>query len=122
MSLDKKVLIIDDSGMILRNIKMILEGSYTVCLAVSGKVGLTMLEKHKPDVILLDYEMPEMNGIETFAEIRKSPDGANVPIIFLSGVDDEETINNINKCNPAGFIMKPPGSAQLFEAIVKALG
>ena len=56
------VLLIDDSGLVLRSMKDILQNEYDVKIAISGKLALKMIPEVRPDVILLDYEMPEMNG------------------------------------------------------------
>lgn len=116
------ILVIDDSGLILRNIKDILQNDYDVKIAVSGKLALKMIPEFKPDVILLDYEMPEMNGSQTFDEIRKLPEGADIPIIYLTSVDDRSVIVELMRKKPTGYLLKPVKQAKLREAIMKALG
>lgn len=116
------ILVIDDSGLILRNIKDILQNDYDVKIAVSGKLALKMIPEFKPDVILLDYEMPEMNGSQTFDEIRKLPEGADIPIIYLTSVDDRSVIVELMRKKPTGYLLKPVKQVKLREAIMKALG
>lgn len=116
------ILVIDDSGLILRNIKDILQNDYDVKIAVSGKLALKMIPEFKPDVILLDYEMPEMNGSQTFDAIRKLPEGADIPIIYLTSVDDRSVIVELMRKKPTGYLLKPVKQAKLREAIMKALG
>ena len=120
--LKHRVLVIDDSGLVLRSIKDILQNEYEVKIAVSGKLALRVIPEFMPDVILLDYEMPVMNGAETFDEIRKLPGTATTPIIFLTSMDDKDTIYELMQKKPAGYILKPPNIVKLQEAIVKALG
>lgn len=116
------VLVIDDSGLVLRSMKDILQNDYDVKIAVSGKLALKMVPEIRPDVILLDYEMPVMNGAEVFDEIRKLPDGKDVPIIFLTSMDDRATIVELMQKKPAGYLLKPTKQAKLYSAISNALG
>ena len=115
-------LLIDDSGLVLRSMKDILQNEYDVKIAISGKLALKMIPEVRPDVILLDYEMPEMNGAEVFDEIRKLPAFVNVPIIFLTSMDDKATIVELMKRKPSGYLLKPTNQIRLYEAIHRALG
>lgn len=116
------VLLIDDSGLVLRSMKEILQNEYDVKIAISGKLALKMIPEVRPDVILLDYEMPEMNGAEVFDEIRKLPAFVDVPIIFLTSMDDKATIVELMKRKPSGYLLKPTNQIRLYEAIRHALG
>lgn len=117
----RTVLVIDDSGIMLRHIKSMVEEEYEVYLAVSGRIGVSMVEKHNPDIVLLDYDMPQMNGGETFDAIRATKNGQNVPIVFLTGVDDKEVIVRILEKKPAEYIMKPPSKEKLLSVISSVL-
>lgn len=117
----KKILVIDDSGLILRTIKLLLENTYDVTVAVSGQIGLVKLAEVRPDLILLDYEMPDMDGLETFTAIRNSTAGAAVPVIFLSGTDDPDTKRDLEALDCSGFISKPPKPEVLTDAITRVL-
>lgn len=121
MSEKKKVLVIDDNGMTLRHIRDLLMEEYDVSIAVSGEIGLKQVEQTKPDIILLDYEMPEMNGKETFEKIRSLKDGEKVPIVFLTSMDDKGTIDDLMALKPAGYLMKPPEANAIKKAIEEAL-
>ncbi len=116
------VLVIDDSGLVLRSMKEVLQNDYEVKIAVSGKLALKLIPEIKPDVILLDYEMPEMNGAEVFDEIRKLPEGKDLPIIFLTSMDDKSTIVELMEKKPAGYLLKPAKQARLHAVLHKALG
>ena len=118
----RTILIIDDSGLVLRSIREVLLPRYNVILANSGKMGIKQFTDYHPDLILLDYEMPEMNGSETFDAIRALPDGDKVPIVYLTSMDDRATIIELMKKKPAGYILKPAKSLKLIEIIAKALG
>lgn len=116
------VLIIDDSGLVLRSMKDILQNEYEVKLAISGRLALKLIPDVRPDLILLDYEMPDMNGSEVFDEIRKLPEGKNIPIIFLTSMDDKNIIMELMQKKPSGYLLKPAKQAKLRAAIQKALG
>lgn len=116
------VLVVDDSGLVLRSIKELLQVKYNVKIAISGKLALKMIPESKPDVILLDYEMPGMNGADVFDEIRKQPEGEKVPIIFLTSLDDKDTIEELMKKNPVGYLLKPTNYDKLQENLCRALG
>lgn len=116
----KKIMIIDDSPIMLRTAKTILEERYDVQMAVSGDYALRMLQKGLPDLILLDYDMPEINGVETLRKIRHN-NGNSIPVIFLTGVNDREKIKEALEQNISGYILKPFEKEKLFLAIEKAL-
>jgi CheY-like chemotaxis protein len=84
-----------------------LGSEYTIHNATNGVTAIKMAKKHKPDLILLDIIMPEMDGYQTLAEIKKSEELQNIPVIFISGlnsVEDEEKGLNMDA---ADFIYKP---------------
>lgn len=118
----RTVLVVDDSGLVLRSIKETLQNKYEVKIAVSGKLALRIIPEFKPDVILLDYEMPDMNGATTFDEIRKIPGAEETPIIFLTSMDDKDTIVELMCKKPSGYLLKPTNANKLQETISKALG
>ena len=66
----KKIMVVDDSPVMLRSIKSILDRNYTVYLATSGKQALHAIEEKEPDLLLLDYKMPEMDGIAVMEALQ----------------------------------------------------
>lgn len=113
----KKILLVDDSGLILRSIKVMIEESYEVVMAVSGKTAMAALERGKPDLIFLDYEMPEMNGIETMNAIRAVDAYKEIPIVFLTGADTPDVVEMINNAGCDGYILKPTTKEAMLETI-----
>ena len=97
----KHILIVDDSAITLRGIKAMLDKEYQITVATSGEQALKTLRKKKPDLVLLDYEMPGWDGRETLERIRAEEDIADIPVIFLTGVADKEHIAAVLKLNPA---------------------
>lgn len=103
----KKILVIDDSGMMLRSIKAVLEKRYMVSLANSAMTAFVAIEKSKPDLILLDYEMPVCDGKMTFEMLKSNPDTESIPIFFLTAVAEKNKIIEVLELEPEGYILKP---------------
>ena len=116
----KNILVVDDTPVMLRSINEMLKDRFSVTLATSGKEALKFIVEDMPDLVLLDYKMPEMDGSETFKKIREIA-GNGLPVIFLTGVSDKEKIVEILKHRPDGYILKPPDRDLLIDSINKAL-
>jgi putative two-component system response regulator len=84
----KKVMIVDDNITNLTACKVALAGDYAVLPATSGEKMFKLLERVKPDLFLLDVEMPEMNGYEIIKIIKSNPEIAHIPVIFLTAMSD----------------------------------
>ncbi len=113
----KKVLVVDDSGTTLRNVKNWLEQKYQVILANSATMALKYLTLNKPDLILLDYEMPVCDGKQLMEMLRADEDYSKVPIFFLTGKNDRESIAQVTVLRPAGYLLKTLPPAQIVKAI-----
>ena len=120
---DKKhILVIDDDPMMLRLIKTELKEEYNVATAVSGKIGLSFLQRKKTDLILLDYEMPEENGAEIFQKIRAIEEFRNIPIVFLTGMNNREKTQKLLSMKPQGYLLKPIEHDKLLKTIRQIIG
>lgn len=117
----KKILIVDDNALVLRNIKSLLEEQYNVFLANSGEKALKLVQKEDIDVILLDYEMPGMSGKEVFEALLDDEKTKNIPVIFLTAVAEREQIYAVLKNKPFGYILKPPVSEEIKRVLNEAL-
>lgn len=113
----KTILAVDDSGVILRNIKTLLEDKYQVILANSGTMAIKYLTLNTPDLILLDYEMPIVDGKQVMQMIREDSDFRRVPIIFLTGKNDAETVMKVMELKPDGYLLKTMEPKKLHKAI-----
>ena len=118
----KSIMVVDDSSLVLRNIKAMLEPRYKVLIANSGEQALRFIPEKKPDLILLDYEMPKLDGRQTFKKIREMEEGKDIPVVFLTGVADREHIYAVLQLEPAGYILKPPSADKIIEVIENVLG
>ena len=116
-----RILIIDDDVRMIKVLKRHLEDNYQVATAVSGKVALRYLETKTADLILLDYVMPEMDGPQVLEEIRKNPDMAEVPVLFLTGAAEKSKIQKALSLKPQGYLLKPIDREKLIEKIESVL-
>ena len=113
---------VDDNGTALRTIKAMLEEKYEVAMAISGAQAMTSIGKKRPDLILLDYEMPVCDGKMTLEMIRAEEDLKNIPVVFLTAVNDRANIEAVLKLKPAGYFLKTPVKDRLIEEIDRILG
>lgn len=117
----KTIMVVDDSGMVLRSIQGWLEEKYEVMLANSAIKALSLVEEKKPDLIFLDYEMPEMDGPECFELLRARDNTRDIPVIFLTSKGDPESVKAVLSRRPAGYILKPSSKENLIERIEEVL-
>src|SRR5262245_29358633 len=89
----KKILLVDDSNTVLLMERMILShGRYELCTARNGKEGVERAREEHPDLILMDVMMPEMNGLDALAELRKDQNTRNIPVIMVTTRSEAKTI------------------------------
>ncbi len=118
----KVILVVDDNATTLRGIKAILEKKYDVILANSGTKAIAQISRKKPDLILLDYEMPVCDGKQTFEMIRSDEEMADIPVVFVTGVNDKSHIHAVLRLKPAGYMLKPYEPEKLLATVEKVLG
>jgi YesN/AraC family two-component response regulator len=126
----KKILIVDDSFLIRSG----LEGAFkksenwdSVVLAENGRIGLEKIISEKPDVVLMDVEMPEMDGITALKEIVKKkrageiPEG--LPVVILSGTmfENDENVRKAKMLGAADVLAKPEGKSSTLTVDIKEL-
>lgn len=113
----KKILVVDDSGTMLRTVKEWLQDKYQVVLANSGVMAIKCLAVNRPDLILLDYEMPICDGRQVLEMIRAESDFSNIPVIFLTGKNDKESVMKVTALKPEGYLLKSMEPQQIINAI-----
>ena len=117
-----KVLLIDDNYEHLVGIRELLnlEGTFDVVgIATNVTVGLNLIKKYQPDIVLLDMNMPEKDGLQGISDIEKLDLGTK--ILALSGYDDADLIFRAMKLGAKGYVLKTMASAQLIYAIEEVL-
>ena len=113
----KRILVVDDDGMNLTRTKIILGKDYDVLLANSGVEALVKLKSEKADMVLLDIDMPEMNGIETFERMKGFASG--IPVIFLTASGLEEDVQNAIKLGAVNYLKKPFRPQELLKRVTQ---
>jgi len=119
----RKVLIVDDDAEIVELISDILtrEGGFEIRTASSGyEAGMTT-QQFRPDLILLDYMLPDVNGNVVCRTIRKNPEFENTRIIIVSGVIKQEEIEQLLKAGAEDFLHKPFTISELMDKVTAAL-
>lgn len=113
----KSILAVDDSGVFLREINSWFSDKYKVTLVNSGLNAIRYLGNHRPDLILLDYEMPVCNGKQVLEMIRSDTECGDIPVIFLTSNSDRDTILEIMPLNVAGYLLKTQTSTEIVKAV-----
>ena len=114
------ILITDDEAINVEILSAMLEDDFEVRVAYDGKTALAILDKIPMDVILLDIEMPEMNGIEVARQIRANPKLHDLKILLISGYSQEEIEQKLNGLEIEGLLSKPTTKAILTKTILAA--
>ncbi len=119
----KKVLIVDDDPEIVELIAEVLsrDGRFEIKTASSGYEAGISTQQFKPDLILLDYMLPDVNGNVVCQTIRKNPEFESIKIIIVSGVVKQEEIDLLLKSGAEGFIKKPFNVDELTDKVSVAL-
>ena len=105
-NLKKKILIVDDDPVYAKMVREWLSDRYQVSMVTAGMQAITFLAKNKIDLILLDYEMPIVDGPQVFEMLRSEPTTKSIPIIFLTGVGTREGVTRVMALKPDGYILK----------------
>ena len=113
--MQKRVLVVDDDDMNLARTKIILEKDYDVLLANSGVRALHILKNQKVDLVLLDIDMPLMNGIETFEHMKEF--AADIPVIFLTASGEVEDVVGALLLGAVNYLRKPCPPQELMKRV-----
>lgn len=106
MNSKKKILVVDDSGVALQAMKELLGTKYNVAVAKSGLAAIKSMTLDRPDLVLLDYEMPVCDGRQVLEMFRAEEELADIPVIFLTGRNDMESVRKVLSLKPAGYLFK----------------
>jgi putative two-component system response regulator len=109
----KSILIVDDNLVSLKQMSAMLSNDYEVSLAKSGELALQISAQKQLDLILLDVEMPGMDGFETIARLKGDERLKQIPVIFLTGNSDAETQKKCLGAGAVDFIAKPANAESL---------
>ncbi|OKH37627.1 two-component system response regulator [[Phormidium ambiguum] IAM M-71] len=120
----KSILLIDDEKRLSIVIQMCLQklGGWRVVTAESGKEGLSKAETEKPDAILLDLMMPDMDGITVLGKLQANPNTAEIPVILLTAKVQSANQHEYTQLKIAGLIAKPFDPLKLASQVAQTLG
>ncbi len=116
-------MVVDDHPDLVEILRITLESKgFNVRCAYSGKELLAVLEKEKPDLILLDIMMPQMDGLEVLTRLKENPDTASIPVIFLTAKGQPEDVIKGYERGAEYYITKPFKLTQVLDGINLVLG
>lgn len=113
----KSILLVDDDGTFLKMVKDWLSAKYNVTIVTSGAQALMYIADNKPDLILLDYEMPITSGPQVLEMIRSETKVDTIPVIFLTGKGDRESVMKVLDLKPDGYLLKSTEREKLVAAV-----
>ena len=116
--LKRSILIVDDDPNYMSLVREWLKDSYKVSMATSGLRAIKWLgSNNKVDLILLDYEMPVTDGPQVLEMLRADDDTKNIPVMFLTGRDDKESVMAVLALNSQGYFLKTIGKDELLNKL-----
>ncbi|MDR2552656.1 MAG: response regulator [Treponema sp.] len=113
----KLIMLVDDNPANLRIGKNVLSGHYTVATAPSAAKMFFLLENNRPDLILLDIDMPEMDGFEAIKILKDKTETRDIPVIFLTGKTESGDEDEGRSLGAAAYVVKPFDPASLLACI-----
>ncbi|HEX6198945.1 MAG TPA: response regulator [Thermoanaerobaculia bacterium] len=114
-----KILVVDDSKLMHKVFEVMLR-QYPLVYALDGREGLSRLEEHEDiDLVLLDINMPNMNGLQFLAEVRARQEWNGLPVIIISTEGREEDTQRGLEAGAVAYIKKPFRSEEILEIIAK---
>ena len=118
-----KILLADDVRLTLASEKAYLEGrNLKVFATTSASEAREMASVVQPDLVVLDYEMPDMTGAEVCRLLRQNPQTAHIPVLIVSIREDEEILKSCREAGATDFMHKADGREALLEKVARALG
>ena len=122
MSAPKTILIVDDEPYMIRLLQHHVErAGYKMVKAVNGREALEKIDSAKPDLIIMDVMMPELNGLEVLSQIRESPETAELPVIIMTANAQRFTREEAEAAGVSAFLTKPFSPTQLMLQIQNQL-
>jgi CheY-like chemotaxis protein len=119
----KKILLVDDSNTILMMEKMIFTGTpYELVTAANGRQAIEKAGAERPDLILLDVVMPELDGFETCRRLRQDPAMERTPIVMVTTRGEEENVDQGYAAGCNGYVTKPIDKVGLLTKVRSLLG
>jgi len=118
--MQKLIFIVDDNDANLAFAASVLENEYRVLTMPSAQRMFLLLEKKRPDMILLDVEMPDMSGFDAIARLKANPEWEKIPVIFLTGWIDGKLLSDAQELGSIEVIPKPINPSVLLNCVKKS--
>ncbi len=117
------ILVVDEDPVVVAAIKVTLEGmgDYRVRVAHSGPEGLRMAEKHQPDIILLDMDTPEVDGLSVLRQLRSRSETSMTPVLMISLDAQLNRVAASYQAGANGFVIKPLDTTNLYHQVRSAI-
>lgn len=113
----KNILVVDDSEFMRAKLVKLLSEKYKVSEADSSIAAIQSITVNKPDLIMLDYEMPVCDGRQALEMIRSQKNTADIPVVFLTGKGDRESVRKVMSLKPEGYLLKTMPDEEILKYI-----
>lgn len=113
----KTILIVDDDITYMRTVYEWLKEKYHVGMASNAVQAISYLARNKADLVLLDYEMPVANGPQVLQMLKNDSETGSIPVMFLTGHSDRESVLSILNLNPVDYLLKSIDKASLLNKL-----
>jgi len=118
--MDRLVFLVDDTDSVLALGASILEEDFRILTMSSADKMFSILEKKQPDMIILDIEMPEINGFEACAKLKENPEWSKIPVLFLTGYIDDAIESRIAELGAIGVMNKSDIATGLLDRVKRS--
>jgi len=102
----KKILVIDDESILRKTLEQALAQEFDVVTAIDGQEGYKKAKEEKPNLIMLDIIMPNMNGMDCLKKIKQDPETKDIPVVLLTNVEKSESIADGIALGAKGYMVK----------------
>lgn len=125
-NMSRTIVVVDDEPDICSMLRIALKGAgYDVLTASDGEAGKALIEKTKPDLVLLDVKMPKMNGYEVMLAMQKDPKLANIPVVIMTSLTEKSSKGDEEwrkSLGVADFLSKPFDANEMLKHVSAVLG
>lgn len=111
----KRILIVDDDPSYAKMVREWIKDTYQTDIVTAGMQAITFLLKNKVNLILLDYEMPVVDGPQVLQMLRQEPETKDIPVVFLTGVGTKESVQRVMALKPSGYVLKSTSRENLLN-------
>ena len=108
----KLILIVEDEKALTQSLESALKETYEIALASTGQEGIEQAQRHRPDLILLDIQLPDINGIEVLQQLKHSAKTELIPVMILTNLGDADTVGRILKAGGTTYLVKSDHSLE----------